>query len=37
MAKDYVHVYRLLLKRPLLTDPAAVASGLEPELQRGMN
>jgi glycosyltransferase involved in cell wall biosynthesis len=37
MAKDYVHVYRLLLKRPLLTDPAAVASELEPELQRGMN
>jgi glycosyltransferase involved in cell wall biosynthesis len=37
MAKDYVHVYRSLLKRPSLTERATVVSRLEPELEKGMN
>jgi len=37
MAKDYVQVYRSLLKRPLLTERAAVISRLEPDLKKGMN
>jgi glycosyltransferase involved in cell wall biosynthesis len=37
MAKDYVQVYRSLLKRPLLTERAAVMSRLEPDLEKGMN
>jgi glycosyltransferase involved in cell wall biosynthesis len=37
MAKDYVHVYRSLLKRSSLTEGAAVVSRLEPELEKGMN
>ena len=37
MAKDYVQVYRSLLKRPLLTERAAVISRLEPNLKKSMN
>ena len=37
MAKDYVQVYRSLLKRSLLTERAAVMSRLEPALEKGMN
>ena len=35
MAKDYVQVYRSLLKQPPLMERAAVMSRLEPE--KGMN
>jgi glycosyltransferase involved in cell wall biosynthesis len=37
MAKDYVQVYRSLLKRPSLTERVAVMSRLEPDLEKGMN
>jgi glycosyltransferase involved in cell wall biosynthesis len=39
MAKDYVQLYRSLLKQPSLTDGAAVVSRLElkPELKKEMN
>ena len=37
MAKDYVQVYRSLLKRPPLTERAAVISRLDPDLGKGMN
>jgi hypothetical protein len=37
MAKDYVQVYRALLKRPSLPERAAAVSRLEPELETGMN
>jgi glycosyltransferase involved in cell wall biosynthesis len=37
MAKDYVQVYRSLLKRPSLTERAAAASRLGPELEERMN
>jgi glycosyltransferase involved in cell wall biosynthesis len=37
MARDYVHVYRSLLKRESLTESATVVSRLEPELEKGMN
>jgi glycogen synthase len=37
MAKDYVRVYRSLLKQPPLMERAAVMSRLEPDLEKGMN
>jgi hypothetical protein len=37
MAKDYVQVYRALLKRQPLPESAAAVSRLEPELETGMN
>jgi glycosyltransferase involved in cell wall biosynthesis len=37
MAKDYVQVYRALLKRQPLPESAAAISRLEPELEKGMN
>jgi glycosyltransferase involved in cell wall biosynthesis len=37
MAKDYVQVYRALLKRQPLPESAAGISRLEPELEKGMN
>jgi glycosyltransferase involved in cell wall biosynthesis len=37
MAKDYVQVYRSLLKRPPLTERAAVISRLDPDLEKGLN
>ena len=37
MAKDYVQVYRSLLKRPPLLERAAVISNLDPDLEKGMN
>jgi glycosyltransferase involved in cell wall biosynthesis len=37
MAKDYVQVYRALLKRQSLPESAVAVSRLEPELETGMN
>jgi glycosyltransferase involved in cell wall biosynthesis len=37
MAKDYVQVYRSLLKRPSLTERSAIISRLEPDLEKGVN
>jgi glycosyltransferase involved in cell wall biosynthesis len=37
MAKDYVQIYRSLLKQPPLMERAAVMSRLEPDLEKGMN
>jgi glycosyltransferase involved in cell wall biosynthesis len=37
MAKDYVQVYRSLLKQPALMERAAVMSRLEPDLEKGLN
>jgi glycosyltransferase involved in cell wall biosynthesis len=37
MAKDYVQVYRTVLKRRSLPERAATVSRLEPELEKGMN
>ncbi len=37
MAKDYVQVYRALVKRPSLPERAAALSRREPELETGMN
>jgi hypothetical protein len=37
MAKDYVQVYRSLLKQPPLMERAAVMSRLEPDLEKGVN
>jgi glycosyltransferase involved in cell wall biosynthesis len=37
MAKDYVQVYRSLLKQPPLMGRAPVMSRLEPDLKKGMN
>jgi glycosyltransferase involved in cell wall biosynthesis len=37
MAKDYVQVYRSLLKRPPLTERAAVISRLNRDLEKDMN
>jgi hypothetical protein len=37
MAKDYVHVYRSLLKRPLLPERDTAVARLQPELEKGMN
>ena len=37
MAKDYVQVYRAVLKRGALPERAAAMSRLEPELEKGMN
>jgi glycosyltransferase involved in cell wall biosynthesis len=37
MAKDYVQVYRALLRQQSLTESAAAVSRLEPELEKGMN
>jgi glycosyltransferase involved in cell wall biosynthesis len=37
MAKDYVQVYRTVLKRRSLPERAAAVSRLEPELEKGMN
>jgi glycosyltransferase involved in cell wall biosynthesis len=37
MAKDYVQVYRALLKRRSLPERAPAMSRLEPELEQGMN
>ena len=37
MAKDYVQVYRALLKRRSLPERTAAVSRLEPELEKGMN
>jgi hypothetical protein len=34
MANDYVQVYRSLLKRPSLTERAAVIGRLEPDLEK---
>jgi glycosyltransferase involved in cell wall biosynthesis len=37
MAKEYVQVYRSLLKRGSLTERSVVISRLEPDLEKGMN
>ena len=37
MAKDYVHVYRSLLKRPALPERDTAVPRLQPELEKGMN
>ncbi len=37
MAKDYIQVYRSLLKSPSLPKHAAVAPMLQPQLDREMN
>jgi glycosyltransferase involved in cell wall biosynthesis len=37
MAKDYVQVYRAVLKRRSLPERTAAVSRLEPELEKGMN
>src|SRR5262249_10134615 len=37
MAKDYVQVYRALVKRGSLPERTAAVSRLEPELEKGMN
>jgi hypothetical protein len=37
MAKDYVQVYRSLLRRPPLLERAAIISKLDPDLEKGMN
>jgi glycosyltransferase involved in cell wall biosynthesis len=37
MARDYVHVYRSLLKRAALPERDAAVSRLQPELEKGMN
>jgi glycosyltransferase involved in cell wall biosynthesis len=37
MAKDYVHVYRRLLRRPSLPERDATVARLQPELEKGMN
>jgi glycosyltransferase involved in cell wall biosynthesis len=37
MAKDYVHVYRSLLRRPSLPERDATVARLQPELEKGMN
>src|SRR5919197_851432 len=37
MAKDYVHVYRSLLKRASLPEREAAVTRLQPELEKGMN
>jgi glycosyltransferase involved in cell wall biosynthesis len=37
MAKDYIHVYRSLLKRRLLPERDAAVARLQPELEKGMN
>jgi hypothetical protein len=36
MAKDYVHVYRSLLKRPSLSERSAVIPKAEPDLEKSM-
>src|SRR2546427_5686802 len=37
MARDYVHVYRSLLKRPALPERDTAVARLQPELEKGMN
>ena len=37
MDKDYVHVYRSLLKRPALPERETALPRLQPELEKGMN
>src|SRR5260370_40847899 len=37
MAKDYVHVYRSLLKRPALPERETALPRLQRELEKGMN
>jgi glycosyltransferase involved in cell wall biosynthesis len=37
MAKDYIHVYRLLLKKASLPEREAAVARLQPELEKGMN
>jgi hypothetical protein len=37
MARDYIQVYRSLLKRPPLAESSAVISSLELDLEKGMN
>jgi glycosyltransferase involved in cell wall biosynthesis len=37
MAKDYIHVYRLLLKKASLPEREAALTRLQPELEKGMN
>ena len=37
MARDYVHVYRSLLKRPALPERETAVPRLQPELEKGMN
>src|SRR6266566_3075068 len=37
MAKDYIHVYRSLLKRPLLPEHESAMARLQPEMEKGMN
>jgi glycosyltransferase involved in cell wall biosynthesis len=37
MAKDYVHVYRSLLRQPSLPERDTAVARLQPELEKGMN
>ena len=37
MAKDYVQVYRSLIKQQALPEPDAPVSRRQPELEQGMN
>jgi glycosyltransferase involved in cell wall biosynthesis len=37
MAKDYLHVYRSLLRRRSLPEREAALARLQPELEKGMN
>jgi glycosyltransferase involved in cell wall biosynthesis len=37
MAKDYIHVYRWLLKRPSLPEHESAMARLQPEMEKGMN
>jgi hypothetical protein len=37
MAKDYIHVYRSLLRRDSLPEREAAVTRLQPELEKGMN
>jgi hypothetical protein len=37
MAKDYIQVYRSLLKRASLPEREAAVTRLQPELEKGMN
>src|SRR5215475_648788 len=37
MAKDYIHVYRSLLKRPSLPEHESAMARLQPEMEKGMN
>jgi glycosyltransferase involved in cell wall biosynthesis len=37
MAKDYIHVYRSLLRRPSLPEHESAMARLQPEMEKGMN